>query len=150
MTREQRCELAIQKGYKYNSETGKITGVKGNEIISKSKQGYPLVHFRSHNKRYRLLAHHLAWYWIYKECVEEIDHINGNRSDNRICNLRSVTHQQNSMNITKSKGYSWRKERNKWSSQITLNYKKIHLGLFEKEEDARNAYLQAKEKYHII
>jgi hypothetical protein len=147
MTREERCELAIQNGYKYNSETGKITGIRGKEVTAKQK-GYNLITLVYDNKGYRLYAHQLAWYWINKECVEQLDHINGDRSDNRISNLRSVTNQQNSMNRTKAKGYTWCKERNNWRSQITLNNKTINLGYFEKEEDARNTYLQAKEKYH--
>lgn len=149
MTREQKCEFAIQNGYKYNSETGKITGVKGKELTAK-RNGYNLIYLYLNKKEYKLCGHHLAWYYTHKECVEQLDHINGDRSDNRICNLRSVNSQQNHMNRTSAKGYSWYKERNKWRSQITLNNKQIHLGIFEKEEDARNAYLQAKEKYHII
>ena len=147
MTREEKCELAIQKGYKYNSETGKITGVRGKEVTAK-QNGYNIISLLSYDKKYRLYGHQLAWYWINKGCVEQLDHINGNRTDNRICNLRSVTNQQNSMNRIKAKGYYWCEERNKWCSQITLNNKTINLGYFEKEEDARNTYLQAKEKYH--
>jgi hypothetical protein len=78
-----------------------------------------------------------------------IDHENNNRMDNRIVNLRNVNHQENSFNIKDTKGYSWHKQRNKWRAQIKLNGKNFHLGLFEREEDARNAYLDAKKIYHI-
>jgi hypothetical protein len=79
-----------------------------------------------------------------------LDHINGNKIDNRICNLRSISTQENQFNQIKAKGYSWHKRDKKWQARIKINQKQIHLGLFEKEEDARAAYLEAKEKYHKI
>ena len=78
-----------------------------------------------------------------------IDHINNNSVDNRIENLRVITHQQNLFN-TKSKGYCWDKINNKWKAEITLNGKSKNLGRFSEEKDARQAYLTAKEKYHIM
>jgi len=145
MTREEKCKLAIEMGYTYNPETGKVYGVKGKEIINKHNDGYIIIK----NTKFQLRGHQFAWYWVNKEIVNCIDHINGIRDDNRICNLRSVTHQQNLFN-TKAKGYTWRKRDNKWQSQINLNNKYIHLGLFDTEEEARNAYITAKEKYHIL
>ena len=78
-----------------------------------------------------------------------IDHINNNSLDNRIENLRILTHQQNQFN-SKAKGYSWAKRDKRWHAEIKLDYVTIHLGSFKEEADARNAYLEAKEKYHII
>lgn len=149
MTREEKCLLAIEKGYTYNPETGEVFSRFGRLIKSKS-YGYILLIFQKNNKRYNLKCHQFAWYCIYKECVNEIDHINGIRNDNRIINLRSVSHQQNIWNQTKAKGYYWYKRDNKWQSQIKFNGKQICLGRYNTEEEARNAYLQAKEKYHII
>jgi hypothetical protein len=80
----------------------------------------------------------------------QVDHINGIRHDNRLENLRLVTHQQNQHNYTKAKGYHWNKRDCKWQAQIRLNGKNKHLGYFENKEDARNAYLNAKKIYHII
>lgn len=79
----------------------------------------------------------------------EVDHINRNRLDNRKCNLRLVTRQQNEWNKL-SKGYYWDRDRNKWRSKIYVNKKRIYLGDFNTEEEARAAYLAAKEKYHKI
>ena len=149
MTREEKCELAIKKGYVYNPDTGVVTAPSGKEVTNK-KLGYIDFRLLLNNKRYHLKAHQLGWYWVNKECVEHLDHINGIRDDNRICNLRSVTHQQNGFNRKTAKGYHWDKRGNKWKSRIKLNGKNIHLGLFEKEEDARQAYLEAKKIYHII
>ena len=76
-----------------------------------------------------------------------IDHINKNSLDNRIENLRVLTHQQNEFN-TNAKGYCWANNASKWKAAIMVNNKTIYLGLFTEEADARQAYLTAKEKYH--
>jgi hypothetical protein len=70
------------------------------------------------------------------------------RDDNKIDNLRAVTHQQNQHNRTTAKGYT--KHGNKFMSQIRLDNKNIYLGLYNTEQEARQAYLDAKEKYHLI
>jgi len=78
------------------------------------------------------------------------DHIDGNRSNNSRSNLREVTHQQNHMNRTRAKGYCWDKAVGKWRAYIHLNGKRIHLGYFDLESDAREAYEKAKAIYHKI
>ncbi len=77
-----------------------------------------------------------------------VDHINGDRADNRSSNIRCVTHFQNMQNSRAHKdsssvytGVSWDSSRNKWIASITTNGKTIHLGRFCIEEDARDAYL---------
>lgn len=80
----------------------------------------------------------------------QIDHIDGNRSNNFLANLRLVTHQENQWNRTKAKGYSWNKQCKKWKADIKLNGKKIFLGLYSSEDEARTAYLEAKKIYHVI
>jgi hypothetical protein len=81
---------------------------------------------------------------------EQIDHINGNRLDNRKENLRRVTNQENQWNQTKAKGYRWHKEAKKYQAQIGFNDKVINLGFYDTEEEAAKAYLEAKEIYHKI
>ena len=76
----------------------------------------------------------------------EIDHINTIRNDNRICNLRPATRQENNFNKI-AKGYTWCNRSKKWLSQICLNRKKIHLGYFDTKEAS---YQTAKLKYHIF
>jgi len=78
-----------------------------------------------------------------------IDHKNGIPLDNRVANLRITTQQGNNQN-TPAKGYTWCKKDKKWRAQITLNGKQIYLGYYNKEEEAHQAYLEAKLKYHII
>jgi len=81
-----------------------------------------------------------------------IDHIDGNRQNNSIENLRVVNQSQNGWNNYHRdvKGYYWDKSRKKFIARIRVNYKVIHLGYFDMESDAHNAYLDAKKKYHII
>ena len=83
-----------------------------------------------------------------------VDHINRNPLDNRRENLRIVSHQENQMNLNMRKtnksgvpGVCWDKDANKWVAKITYKYKRIHLGRFEKLEDARKARKEAEIKY---
>jgi len=103
----------------------------------------------------RLLKHRIVYYahnqdWdIWDSSTDNmIDHINRKRNDNRIENLRVVTNSQNQMNRDEVNGYTW--HRGKWRADIKVDGKTIHIGYFENKEDARAAYLEAKQKYHII
>lgn len=83
-----------------------------------------------------------------------VDHINRNRLDCRLENLRIVSYQVNAQNISPQKnntsGYKgvwFRKDTNKWVANIKVNYKKINLGCFIDKIDAAKAYNQAAIKY---
>jgi hypothetical protein len=149
MTKEEKIIYLIEKGYTYNPETGKVISHKNHIINTNHIDGYKVISFKIKNKSHRVLQHQFAWYYMYKELVDVIDHINGVKDDNRISNLRNITFQKNLFN-SKSKGCYFNKRTNKWHSQIMLDYKKIHLGFFDTEEEARTSYLNAKQKYHII
>jgi hypothetical protein len=84
----------------------------------------------------------------------QIDHININPLDNRIENLRILTCSENCRNKNKLKncsskyiGVSWNKQNSKWEAKIRIDGKKKHLGLFDNEQEAREAY---KKKYDEI
>lgn len=84
-----------------------------------------------------------------------VDHINGNTMDNRKCNLRIVTPKINLMNRTMQPsntsgvtGVTWFKRDSKWMAQIIVDGKHIHLGYYEKFEDAVKARKEAEEKYY--
>ena len=79
---------------------------------------------------------------------DDIDHIDGNRLNNSVDNLRIVTNSQNHFNRKNTKGYC--RHKNKWQAAIKINQKNINLGRFENENDAKEAYLNAKRLYHII
>ncbi len=146
MTRLERCEYLKEKGYRYDSESGKIYGINGKEITT-NRNGY--IYLKGWKKFSKLYGHHYAWFMTYGNVdFELLDHINRNPSDNRICNLRIATHQENSQN-NNAKGIVYRKDCNKYQARITTTEKRISLGFFNTEEEARQAYLDAKSIYHI-
>jgi hypothetical protein len=84
----------------------------------------------------------------------EIDHINHNGLDNRKDNLRFVTRAQNNMNRSKSKynksgfiGVSWYKALSKWRAYTSVNDSQIHLGYFDKKDDAISARKEYNKQY---
>ena len=81
------------------------------------------------------------------ESVQEVDHEDGNTLNNVKSNLRLCNHQQNLANIKRkggneSKGVSLMSN-GKWKAYIGLNYKQIHLGVFDTKQSAKNAYNKA-------
>ena len=80
--------------------------------------------------------------------TEVIDHIDRNKLNNNVVNLRIVTQQQNLCNKSNIKGYSFVKITNNYRTQITVHRKHIHLGYYKTEICARYAYLTAKSHYH--
>lgn len=102
------------------------------------------------------LAHHLAWLYVTGEWApEEIDHINGNPSDNRFANLRAASRKQNSFNRKRAshnkcgfKGVKWHAPRSKWVAWITADSKKHYLGYFATPEAAHAAYCKAAIALH--
>jgi hypothetical protein len=104
------------------------------------------------------LVHRLLWESVYGSIPEgyELDHINGNRKDNRIDNLRCVTRTQNAQNRHKPhkgntsgvKGVSWYKRSSKYVAQICVNGKRTTLGYRGTLEEAAALYAEAAAKYH--
>ncbi|EPC4330610.1 HNH endonuclease signature motif containing protein [Enterobacter asburiae] len=81
----------------------------------------------------------------------EVDHIDGDRTNNDPKNLRDVSRSVNAQNRKKAKGYSFHKRINKYIATINEpgTGRRLHLGYFECEIDARNAYLTAKKSLHV-
>ena len=115
--------------------------------------GYGYLLISVHSRLYQ--AHRLAWLYMYGEWPKgQIDHLNRNRSDNRIANLRDVTQKQNLQNRSKSStntsghpGVVWHKRISKWLAYIKHNYKQIHLGYFSILEEALSARKAAEKLY---
>lgn len=149
MSELERFEKLREMGYTYDPQTGDITSHKGKVIEAKAGAGYIGITFNISGKAYSVRGHRFCYWFYYGVVPDEIDHINRIKTDNRICNLRSITHQQNQWNRP-DKGCCYHKLSKKYRAQITLNNKTKHLGLFETEQEARAAYLQAKTKYHKI
>jgi hypothetical protein len=116
------------------------------------KKGYLRIIYK--NKLY--LGHWLAWFFVYEKWPNnEIDHINGNPSDNRIKNLRDVTRKQNMENKkvyknskTGCSGVTWHKKKQRWVVRIGHFGKRISIGQFINIEDAINARVKAENKIY--
>ncbi len=78
-----------------------------------------------------------------------VDHRNHDTLNNTKKNLRIVTQQCNNFNM-RVKGYHFCKIKNRFIAQIKLNKKQKTIGCYKNEEDAKNAYINAKKQYHII
>jgi hypothetical protein len=121
-----------------------IQGWNIHKKISSKNYYYYNINYKK-IKEHRILAYTFLNLDI-NDKDKQIDHINGNRNDNRLENLRIVSNQQNQFNRKNTKGYS--KQNNKFIAKIRINKKQIHLGCYDTEEEAHNAYLEAKQKYH--
>jgi hypothetical protein len=102
-------------------------------------------------------AHILAWLYCYGKYPQyEIDHINREKSDNSIVNLRDICHSENNQNVTKPRSHNktgylgvyYESCTKKYRAAIQVNGKSIKLGRFLTPELAYKAYLDAKKIYH--
>ncbi len=98
-------------------------------------------------------GHRLAWLYVHGEWpIDQIDHINNNRLDNRISNLRLVSQSQNQQNRKPKRGGTGVKGVSKtkygFSAQIGYDRKKMYLGFFKTKEEAGAAYVKAAQKLH--
>lgn len=138
----------------YNESSGTFTYaftrgrfVVGTKSGSMTSKGYRTIMIDG--RQYR--AHRLVWLWHTGEWPDqEIDHINGQKDDNRFINLRLATSQQNNANRAPTrqntsglKGVSLNQRRGKWYAMIRMNGKNRHLGSFSTKEEAHKAYQTA-------
>ena len=119
--------------------------------LAGSVNGDGYVFIQLGGKNYR--AHRLAWFFVYGEWpIGQIDHIDRDRSNNRISNLRLVTNQDNNKNKAKylnnssgCTGVTWRKDRCKWQARIGIDFKQKSLGFYNDFDDAVAARKKAEE-----
>lgn len=153
--------IALKDVLNYNENTGQFTWIKRpcsqaivGEIAGwKTEYGYWRISL--FHKRYA--AHRLAWFYVYGEWPKkQLDHIDGNRSNNRIDNLRDAAQFDNSQNRYKPSknnksgflGVHFNKYSKKWVAMIMINGKSHFLGGFKSPEMASEAYLSAKTTLH--
>jgi hypothetical protein len=102
----------------------------------------------------RYACHRLAYLYMTGEWpARDIDHVNGNPSDNRWENLRECSHAENHQNRnarTAHPGVGWHKLRGRWRASIGVGGKQVHLGLFDRVEDAIAAREAAKRTLHTF
>ena len=144
----------------YEPETGAFTWrvkrgggiVAGDDAGAIDGNGY--LHIKIDGKTRK--AHRLAWLYIHGEWPEtSLDHMNRDKLDNRISNLRLATCAQNQQNCKIRKdstsnvtGVQWHKHHQKWQARIQFNKQEIHLGYFGQFDEAVDARKTAERQYH--
>lgn len=132
-------------------KSGKGGVVKGNVVSGLDGCGY--IKIGIDYKQYR--AHRLAWLYVYGKWPSgELDHINHDRQDNRIENLRDVERTDNGRNLSiKSNntsgvtGVQWNRQNQNWRARVMVDGYTINLGSFDNFDDAVAARLAANDKY---
>jgi hypothetical protein len=104
---------------------------------------------------FKYFAHRLAWFYVHAEWpTQQIDHIDGNRLNNAIANLRLASNAENSQNertprANNKSGYLGVSfDRGKWAAWIKIDGKTKNLGRYLTPEEAHVAYVEAKKKIH--
>jgi hypothetical protein len=137
----------------YDAQTGVFTriacrpGVTQGRIAGvTNRHGYVVITvlFRQY------AAHRLAWLYSFRRWPKsQIDHINGDKTDNRISNLREATPSQNKANTSPQrngsgvKGVSWSVKDQRWHARIQVDGKRVFLGGFASQQEAADAYAAA-------
>jgi len=149
----------LRKLFHYDPETGRFTRLRAASNFPAGSIAGRINHLgycEIRIKVTRYQAHRLAWLYVHGEWPPgDIDHINRDRSDNRICNLRPATRAQNLWNITAKrnsttgiKGVSFHRASGKYRAVIRDGKKRRHLGLFGSVEEAAAAYNSAAVDLH--
>lgn len=161
MTKKNLPPLEVLKSeFSYDPSTGIFKRLRKNTTWTNEGEiagytcnthGYRFLHVKDYGY---FRAHLIAWKMHYGSDPDyEIDHINRNRSDNRIENLRSVSHLENcrnksdySNNKSGYRGVSWKKSSGRWVAQITHEGERIYIGLFNDPHQAHLAYVKKRDE----
>lgn len=151
LTQQQAHELFEYKDGELLSKVNRGRVKKGQIVGCVNGKGYKQTLYKG--KIYTI--HRLVFLMQYGYLPKMIDHINGNRKDNRIENLRIADENQNSWNMSISskntsgiKGVSWNKQRGLWIAQLAINSKPLYFGGYKDLELAELVVQMAREKYH--
>lgn len=148
----------LKEAIHYDPETGDFFNRKPRNLNGSAPAGAPAGCYQ---RGYRVIkigkkkysAHRLAWLYIYGHFpAGDIDHINGDRGDNRISNLREASRAQNCRNAKRTAGASGvvgvHPLRGKFRAKIRFQKKYYSLGMFDSLEEAAAAYREAQERLH--
>jgi hypothetical protein len=136
----------------YDAETGELVrrcnvrGLGPNRIGGRPRFEGPNGYAAIGADSLKYLYHRLVWFWHHNEWPEVIDHVDGDKQNNRIENLRACTQSQNlcnaqipSDNKSGFKGVSWSSSANKWRARCGLHKVQHNLGVFDTREEAAEA-----------
>lgn len=133
--------------WKVKTKTNNIGGVAGNT----NWRGYTSIWING----LQYYAHRLAWAFCHGSFpCGDIDHINENKSDNRIANIRIASRSENMFNRGKNKnntsgikGVTFCKATRRWRAQITIDRKSVNIGRFKTKEEAASAYMEKAQQF---
>lgn len=102
------------------------------------------------------LEHRLVWFWTHEEWPKgDVDHREGYPNENRPGDIRDSTRSQNLANSKRPKhntsgfkGVAWHSKAKRWRAEISVNRKRIYLGLFDNPVEAHAAYCIAADQHH--
>jgi hypothetical protein len=132
-------------------KTGRVNEI--GQIAGSVHKASGYIHVKINTKAHK--AHRLVFLYHYGYLPECVDHIDGDKANNRIENLRAATKEENcqnqkvrSTNKSGCKGVKWNSVSKKWQVGICKNYKNIHLGMYEDLELASLVAIEATELIH--
>lgn len=147
----------LRELFRYDPETGwfirrvnKGSFRAGTRAGSPSGHGYRKIGFEG----IRIYEHQAAWLYIYDEWPPEVDHRDGNKSNNALANLRIATRTQNNFNSKREPGQSGLRgayldtRSLRWFSKIQIGWQVKYLGAFDSAEEAHLAFMKAVELHH--
>ncbi|WP_343499664.1 HNH endonuclease [Achromobacter denitrificans] len=147
---------------RYDPDTGEFWWTTAPDVLPRMK-GKRAGFFEASTGYWRInqggvtyYAHRLAWLYVYGVMpAHDIDHLNGNRLDNRIANLRDVPRRINTQNRRRPSARSGTgllgvtaKPGGRFVAQLTYQGKNLYLGRFSTPEEAHATYLKAKRQLH--
>lgn len=162
---KEECVGRLSEAIRYDPQSGKLFWKHRDSVPSSTNARWvgkeagtvkPCGYIRIAFDRSHYYAHRVAWALHYGEWPPgEIDHINGDRGDNRIENLRIATRQQNTMNHGPSTrntsgvaGVAYHAVNRKWVASLTIDRKRIYLGSFKNINDAIAARKRAEVEHY--
>lgn len=131
-------------GYLINKKDRGRTAKAGQKTCKDSRKTYAQVLLNGKPTR----EHRIIWALHYGYWPNVIDHVDGDRLNNKISNLENVDHKTNIRRASSKKaGVFFNTHSNKWHAKITVDNKTVHVGLFSTREDASAARIEAEKTY---